>query len=135
MHRQIPLYLSTEIYLKFRYVPAGRPISVKSPFNKNQVQWYKLTPNKQSIGSSLSVTFSSLTIGERVSYIAENQIEKADFTFHFIGVARVDEDEEAKTVYGVLGFPLKIQISKTIRQVILDNPLTDEFFPWLWNEV
>ena len=81
------------------------------------MQWYKLSPHKQSIGSSTSITLASPTIGEKISYVVENQAERADFTFNFIGVAELAEGVE--TVYGVLGFPLKIQIPNTIQQVII----------------
>ncbi|KAL5267652.1 hypothetical protein ACHWQZ_G004633 [Mnemiopsis leidyi] len=97
------------------YVPAGRPISVPSPFDKSPVQWYRLTPNKQSIGSSLSITFSSPNVGEIVSYIVESQVARTDFTFHFIGVPALEEKQ--RTVYAVFGFPLKVQLSNSIQQV------------------
>ena len=112
-----------------RYVPAGRPISVPSPFDKSPVQWYRLTPNKQSIGSSLSITFSSPNVGEIVSYIVESQVARTDFTFHFIGVPALEEKQ--RTVYAVFGFPLKVQLSNSIQQVrgrVLLNSCSDNLF-------
>ena len=103
-------------------MPAGRPISVQSPFDKTPVQWYRLTPNKQSLGSSPSITVSSPGVGQQTSFIVESQVARTDFTFNFVGISALEEEE--KIVYGVFGFPLKIQMSNSIQQVSLQLTAT-----------
>ena len=106
-----------------RYVPANEGFYLESPLGK-QVQWYKTRPNRQSLGSSQGVSVAPLRVGETVSYRVESQIRKKEFTFDIIGVASYGS--KASTVYGVLGFPLSVDISPDIEQVYrrMDGVLT-----------
>ena len=56
-------------------------------------------------------------MGQQTSFIVESQVARTDFTFNFVGVSALEEKE--KIVYGVFGFPLKIQMSNSIQQVSL----------------